>query len=211
MRIGLYGGSFDPIHFGHLIIARAIAEHLHLARVIFLPSATPPHKLTERLIDAHHRAAMVKLAIAGEPGFDISDFDLTRNGPSYTFHTVSHFQELLGEEAEVHWIIGADSLADLPTWYRVRDLVSDCRIITAARAGWEKIPWDQLQSTFDEEQIAKLRGGILLTPIIEISSTEIRDRLRRGRSIRYLVPEDVRLYIERHRLYRDPRPRISHN
>ena len=202
-RVGLYGGSFNPIHHGHLIVARAVAERLRLDRVILLPSARPPHKGDRKLLDAQHRAAMVKLAIEGEPLFEFSDFDLIRDGPSYTIDTVTHFGELLVAKVELHWIIGADSLAELTTWYRVPDLVNACRIITAARPGWDAIDWTPLRAVLSDAQVAALQAGILPTPPIDISSTDIRRRVREGRSIRYLVPESVRLYTERNALYRE--------
>jgi nicotinate-nucleotide adenylyltransferase len=202
-RIGLYGGSFDPIHNGHLIIARAVAERLGLERVILLPSANPPHKPGERLAELAHRAQMVKLAIADEPLFEFSDYDLTRTGPSYTIDTVNHFRGLLGPQADLHWIIGADSLAELTTWHRAAELVDACRIVTAARTGWEQIAWDELAAALDETQIAKLKTGVLDTPVVEISSTDIRRRIRQGLSVRYLLAEKVLEYIERHGLYRE--------
>lgn len=202
-RVGLYGGSFNPIHHGHLIVARAVAERLRLDRVILLPSARPPHKGDRKLLDAPHRAAMVKLAIEGEPLFEFSDFDLTREGPSYTIDTVTHFGELLGPQVELHWIIGADSLADLTAWHRVSDLVDACRIVTAARPGWDAIDWTPLRTVLSDAQVAALQAGVLLTPQIDISSTDIRRRVREGRSIRYLAPEPVRSYIETHALYHD--------
>lgn len=203
-RIGLYGGSFDPIHNGHLIVARAIAERLGLERVIFLPSATPPHKPEEELLDPAHRAEMVKLAIQDEPSFEFSDFDLTRSGPSYTIDTVMHFRRLLGRDADLHWIIGADSLPEIITWYRASALVDACHVITAARGGWEQIDWNEFRKALSESQIAGLEAGVLDTPVVEIASTDIRRRIREGRSIRYLVPETVRSYIAEHGLYRGP-------
>ncbi len=201
-RIGLYGGSFDPIHVGHLIVTSAICERLDLRRMVFLPTASPPHKSQEGLADPAHRTQMVKLAIADEPRFEFSDFDLTRNGPSYTIDTVAHFREATGTGAELYWIIGADSLAELTTWHCASQLVEACRIITAARAGWEATSWDKLCTTLGETAVAKLRAGVLETPVIEISSTDIRRRIAQGKSIRYLVPDNVRTYIETQGLYR---------
>jgi len=202
-RVGLFGGSFNPIHNGHLIVARAVAERLKLDRVILLPSARPPHKGDRKLLDATYRAEMVRLAIEGEPLFECSDFDLTRNGPSYTIDTVMHFRESLGPQAELHWIIGADSLSELTTWHRVRDLVDACRILTAARPGWDAIDWTPLRAILSDAQVAALQAGVLPTPRIDISSTDIRRRVREGRSIRYLVPEPVWSYIDRYALYRE--------
>ena len=203
-RIALFGGSFNPIHNGHLIVTRSIAEQLRLERAIFLPAARPPHKTAGALLEAEHRAEMVKLAIAGEPIFEFSDYDLTRAGPGYTIETVAHFREEFGLDASLYWVIGVDSLNDLTTWYRVRALVDSCRIITARRPGWEEIHWEQLRTRLSPEQIAILQSGVLNTPLIDISSTDIRHRIREGRSIRYLVPDCVRAYIDKHDLYKAP-------
>ncbi len=200
-RTGLFGGSFNPVHCGHLIVARAVAEQLDLARVVFLPSGVPPHKRPAELLDSRHRAQMVRLAIAGEPGFEFSEFDLGRGGPTYTFDTVAQFADQLGAEAELHWIIGADSFPELASWHRISELVNACRIITAARPGWEAPDLSRLRAILTEAQIARLVSGILSTPRIDISSTDIRERIANGRSIRYLVPEGVSRYIEDHRLY----------
>ncbi|MHC4065064.1 MAG: nicotinate-nucleotide adenylyltransferase [Planctomycetota bacterium] len=203
-RIALFGGSFNPIHMGHLIVARSVGEQLRLDRIIVLPSATPPHKTAAALLDPKHRAAMVELAIAGEPLLELSDYDLNREGPSYTVETVAHFREELGLDVLLHWIIGADSLAELTTWYRVRALVDSCRIITAARPGWERIDFDVLRTRLSEEHIASLQAGLVETPRIDISATDIRRRARAGRSIRYLTPDSVCQYIADHGLYRAP-------
>ncbi len=200
-RIGLYGGSFNPIHCGHLIIARSIREHLDLDRVVFLPSRQPPHKGEGDLLEAEHRAELVRLAIAGEPGFEFSDHDLCRRGPCYTIDTVQHFQARFGADGELFWMIGEDSLSELPTWRRAGELVNMCRIVTAARSPVDRVDWIVLQSAFDAEQVRRLRDGLLSTPVMDISSTEIRRRIRDGCSIRYLVPDPVAEYIRERRLY----------
>ena len=206
-RVGLYGGSFNPIHCAHLIVARAVAEHFDLTRVILLPSAQPPHKQTAELLPAKHRVKMIRLAIQDEHLFELSDFDLKTKGPSYTIETVQHFRESLGAQVELHWIIGADSLAELVTWHRVPELVEACRLVTAVRPGWEEIDWAKLRSVLGRERTERLRAGLVQNGAIDISSTDIRSRLARNRSIRYLVPDDVAAYIERNRLYRDRAPR----
>ena len=202
-QIALYGGSFNPIHHAHLIVARAIVERLELDRVIFLPSARPPHKVVDTLATPAHRAAMVRLAIEGETAFEFSDYDLTREGPSYTIDTVRNFRRTYGTGVRLCWIIGADSLAELITWHRVSDLVDACHIITAGRPGVDDIPWTQLGTVLTEEQIASIKSGIVATPLIDISSTDIRQRVSRRLSIRYMVPDQVRAYIEQHSLYRE--------
>lgn len=200
-RVGLYGGSFDPIHLGHLIVARAVAEELDLERVIFLPSADPPHKQGQQLADAKHRAEMVALAIAGEARFEFDGFDMTRAGPTYTLDTVLHFRDRLGADVGLYWIIGADSLRELGSWHRVAELVEACTMVTAGRAGCEEGDLEGLRGRLSAEQIEKLRRGWVATPRIDISASDIRGRVQRGGSIRYLVPESVGAYILRHGLY----------
>ena len=201
-RHGLYGGSFDPIHYGHLIAARAMVERLDLEQVIFLPSARPPHKDGATFANPVHRGAMVKLAIEGEPRFAYNDFDLTRTGPTYTFDAVVHFRDQFGPDAELFWMIGMDSLAELPTWHRVGELLHTCRIIAMPRPGAGAIDWSALKRSLGEAPTARLRENVYDAPMIDISSTTVRRRTAQGRSIRYLVPEPVRQYIAAHGLYR---------
>ena len=202
-RIGLYGGSFNPIHLGHLIVARAVAEIAGLDRLIFLPSRTPPHKTHHQLLDAEHRAAMVRLAITDEPLFEFSDFDLTRIGPTYTIDTVRHFRPIFDAGTELFWLIGGDSLRELVTWKQLADLVSTCTVLTATRAGFAQVDWSSFRSFIGDDGITRLQNGMLMTPVVEISSTDIRRRIRDRRSIRFLVTENVRAYIETRRIYLD--------
>lgn len=199
--IGLFGGSFNPIHFGHLLAARAILEQLPLQRVVFLPSRRPPHKSEGDLVAAEHRAEMVRLAIADELGFVFSDHDVARSGPCYTFDTVRHFRSSLGDDVDLCWIIGADSLPELPQWHRAADLIDSCRIITVSRPGIKIVDWSALYRHFGEDRVGKLREGVIPTPTIDISATDIRRRIVEGRSIRFLVPEPVRDYIDTNRVY----------
>ncbi len=200
-RIALLGGSFDPIHCGHLIVARAVAERLDLDRVILLPAAAPPHKGADRLADPTHRAEMTRIAISDEPLFEMNDFDLTRHGPCYTIDTVEHFRDVLGPDAVIHWIIGADWLGELPNWHRACDLIDHCRIVTAQRPGGPTVGWSALQFALGAARTAAIRDGVVDTPMIDISSTDIRRRAAAGLSIRYLVPDSVAEYIHAHRLY----------
>lgn len=199
----LFGGSFNPIHHGHLIVARAVAERLGVSRTVFVPSAQPPHKRGAGLASAADRLEMARLAVQGEAGFEVSDVEILRSGPSYTFLTVSDYRRALGADGPLFWIIGADTLPELHTWYRIRELVELCRIVTAARPGYEEPDLSSLAQVLSGEQVARLREGILSTPRIDISATGIRQRVREGRSIRYLVPDSVREYIQRGGLYRE--------
>lgn len=202
-RVGLFGGSFDPVHNGHLIVARAVAEALRLDRVVLLPSATPPHKQAALLAPADHRAAMVRLAIAGNALFELSDYDLTRTGPSYTVDTVAHFRDHLGSEAALFWIIGADSLADLMSWRDVPRILDLCEIVTACRSVSESADWAGLEAKLGSDRVERLRRYQINTPTVDIAATELRQRVAEGKSIRYFVPDAVMDYITQHKLYRD--------
>jgi nicotinate-nucleotide adenylyltransferase len=204
-RVALFGGSFNPIHIGHLIIARAVAEHLGIERTVLIPSASPPHKQANpELAAASHRLEMVRRAIDGEPGFECSDLEIRRHGPSYTFDTVQAYREQLGPRAAIHWIIGGVTLPELHTWYRARELVDACTIVTAVRPGFEKPGLAVLEPTLRSDQVAVLARNMLATPRIDISATQIRLRIRAGQSIRFLVPEAVHDYIQREGLYLGP-------
>ena len=200
--LALFGGSFNPIHVGHLIVGRAILEHVGLARLVFIPSANPPHKRGLELADAADRLEMVRLAIAGEPGFELSDVEIRRSGPSYTILTVEGYRRSLSAEAAIYWIIGGDTLGELHTWYRVAELVDMCRIVTAVRPGFAEPDLSHLRGQLSPSQIKRLCEDVLPTPPIDVSASDIRRRIQEGRSIRYLVPERVREYIEKRGLYR---------
>ena len=196
-RIGLMGGTFDPIHLAHLHIAEEAREAFELDRVLFIPAAQPPHKQGKKIASAAQRIAMVKMAIAGNPHFEVSLMEMERQGPSYSWLTV---QELRAKhpEWELYFITGSDSINDLPTWNHPKDLVGACHFIGTTRP---EVP-------FQEEMLleffgAELRSHIheLQVPLMEISSTVIRQRLAAGRSIHYLVPEVVADYIEKEGLY----------
>lgn len=200
--VALFGGSFNPIHMGHLIAARAVAEHLRLSRVVLIPSANPPHKLGhEDLVDAAHRLQMTSLAVEGDRMFEVSDVEIRRTGPSYTILTVEHYRSMLPPETRLYWIIGGDSLPELASWYRVRELVELCHIVTAVRPGYDCPDLEPLAAVLTQEQVERLKQGVLPTPRIDLSATEIRRRVRDNLPIRYMVAEPVEAYIREHRLY----------
>ena len=199
--VALFGGSFNPIHCGHLIAARSVAEHLGLARVILIPAGIPPHKRSRQLADGRDRLEMARLAIEGEPGFEVSDFELRQEGLNYSIRTVEAFRQMLGPDARLHWIIGADTLLELHTWYRTRELVDLCRMVTAVRPGYDTPDLSHLLQVLSPEQVQRLREGIVPTPRIDISASSIRARIQAGLSIRYLVPDPVRDYIFSRGLY----------
>jgi len=199
-RIGILGGTFNPIHHGHLLMAQELAEARELERVVLVPTRVPPHKEAPDLAPEADRVAMARLAAAENPLFEVSDREIRRGGVSYTVLTL---RELTAELPGValHFLIGADSLPDLPKWREAREVVRLAQILTATRPG---CPFDriaELAGAFPPEDVARLRAGLVETTPIGISSTEVRRRARTGRSLRYLVPDSVAGYIRAHRLY----------
>jgi nicotinate-nucleotide adenylyltransferase len=199
MRLGVLGGTFDPIHIGHLILAEGARDALQLERVVLIPAGQPPHKHSIRVTAPHHRLQMVRLAIAGNGHLAISHVDLDRAGPSYTVDTIRLLQEAWGPDARIHFLIGGDSLSELPTWYQPERLIEICQVVAVPRPGYDP----DLDALDREIPGAADRVRVLHTPLVDLSATEIRDRVRNHRSIRYLVPELVEQYIYRHRLYRE--------
>jgi len=202
-EIACFGGTFDPVHHGHLIVARALAEARGLSKVTLIPTGSPPHK-PPAAASAGHRLAMLRAATEGEGLFDVSDVESRRPGPSYTIDTVAALREGLAEGTKLSWVIGADMLADLPSWYRVGELLDRVEIVVAVRPPWQERMGSILsdvEGTLGAETAERLRSGIVPTPLIDISSTDIRLRVAQGRSIRFLVPQAVRAYIENSELY----------
>jgi nicotinate-nucleotide adenylyltransferase len=196
MRLGLYGGTFDPIHLGHLILAESCREVCGLDRVWFVVTATPPHKRGERT-PVSDRLEMARIATAGHPAFEVSEIEAGDDGPHYSYRTLERLtEERPGDE--LFFLIGADSLADLPTWRRPERVAELATVVVVNRPG---IAPDVLAETPDLGPNAK-PFRIVTIPPIGISSTDLRRRVGEGRSIRYQVPRGVEAYIAEHRLYR---------
>jgi nicotinate-nucleotide adenylyltransferase len=188
MRFALFGGSFDPVHHGPLLLAREAREQFGLDRVIFIPARLSPHKLASQPAPAEVRRELLAAAIAGEPGFALDDSELAREGPSFTIETVERVRAE-HPDAQIFYLVGADNVRDLPTWRRYEDL---CRLVEFV--------------VFGRGDIATPAGGRFhgIERRFDVSATEIRRRVARGQSIRYLVPEAVRSLITAHHLYQDP-------
>lgn len=201
-RIGVFGGTFDPIHLGHLILAEQARETLDLHRVLFIPCSQPPHKDGADVTDAKRRLEMVELAVAGNPDFAASDIELSRDAVSYTVETL---QALTHEHPEDQFflLIGADNLAELPTWYQGERIAELATISVACRPGNLPLDLSVADSVLSHDQRAELRTNIVEIPLMEISSTDVRRRVSENCSIRYLVPAPVEAYINAHHLYRD--------
>jgi len=191
--IGVLGGSFDPIHNGHLIIAQALMEELSLTKVLFLLSARPPHKETGAIASWQDRLEMVRLAVEENPLFQVSELEIQRSGPSYTVETMDQLQLTYGHSYRIFFVVGADSILEIFTWRHPEQLLESRSLVIVPRPGCDL---NQIDPRVAE------KVTLLQTPLIEISSTDIRQRVGRGRSIRYLVPDRVAEYIARRHLYR---------
>jgi nicotinate-nucleotide adenylyltransferase len=189
-RIGILGGTFNPIHLGHLLIAQDALEATGLDRVLFIPASTPPHKPLDGNARATDRQRMVKLAIAGDLRFVLDDREIRRGGKSYSVDTLTELRRRY-PRADFYFIIGADSLGELHLWKDARQLVKLCQFIAVTRPGYRPKP----------ARLPGLRYRLLDTHPCAISSCDVRQRLRRGQTVRYLVPAAVARYIERHKLY----------
>ena len=198
-RIGVFGGSFDPVHMGHLTIAQDAVEQLELDRLIFVPAAVPPHKQGHTLAEGRHRLEMLQLATEANLSFEVSDMELQRGGVSYTFDTMTQIQtEHPG--AELFFIVGLDSLTILHSWRNVDKLLELCTIVPFARGGEDPAQVAE-KIQLPEPAKAGLMERLIRIHEIEISASEIRMRLAEGLSIRYLVPPEVEMYIAEHHLY----------
>ncbi len=188
MRIGILGGTFNPIHIGHLILGEEALWKLNLDKVIFVPVYLPVHKEEEVILDAQHRLKMALLATEGNPKFEVSKIEIDSKQKSYSVDTLKEFRKQYGPGAELFFITGSDSLKELVSWKKIDEIFKLSRFIVAERPGFpiEKIP-DEIQTVIITE--------------IEVSSSEVRKRLKEKKSIRYLVPDKVREYIENNRLY----------
>ncbi len=199
--IGVFGGSFDPVHCGHITVAQDAVEQLGLDRLIFMPAAMSPHKPDRTLAGDEHRFAMLELAAGGNPVFEVSGLELRRGGVSYTFDTITQLRTE-NSAAQFFFIIGLDSLAELHRWYRIEELLKICTIVPFARGGDNAAEIAaQIQLTGEWKQ--RLLGRVIAIHKIDVSSSDIRHRLAAGKNIRGLVPAAVERYIDTHHLYRE--------
>lgn len=193
MKLGIFGGAFNPPHIGHLIVAETVLEQMKLDRIIFVPAADPPHRADVGRITATARLEMTKLAVEGNSAFEASDTEVQRAGKSYSIDTVIAF-EALYPRASLHLLIGSDNLAEFHSWKLPRDILAKCELVVFPRPGFSM---SDIKNEF-----AKV-ARVVNVPHVGISASEIRRRVKMGRSIRYMVPARVDEFIIRNGLYKD--------
>jgi len=201
MRLGLLGGSFDPVHYGHLLLAECCREQCRLDRVDFLPAAVPPHKRDRDLTAAAARIEMLELAVAGYESFAVGRHEVERGGINFTVDTLRHYRQQ-HPEAELFFLVGADMLHDLPTWREPQEVCRLAVVVAASRPGHPAPDFDRLAGIAPPERIAVFREHQVEMPPIGIRSSELRRRVGAGLSIRFRTPRAVEQYIEAHGLYR---------
>jgi nicotinate-nucleotide adenylyltransferase len=201
MRLGLFGGTFDPVHYGHLLLAECCREQCQLDEVWFLPAATPPHKQSRPLTPAAQRIEMLQLAVGGHRPFQVCALEIERGGVSYTVDTLA---ELAQQEPgrELFFLLGADSLDDLPHWREPARLCQMAVPVAVCRPGAPEPNYDVLAPLVPPERLAEIRRHLVNMPQIGLSSREIRSRIAAGESIRFRTPRAVEKYIQSHELYR---------
>ncbi len=214
VNIGIFGGTFDPIHYGHLRTAEEVRNLFKLEKVLFIPSADPPHKDSSSVTSASYRLEMVKFAVGDHPPFDASDMECRRGGKSYSIETLHSLREQLGKPSFLFFILGSDAFVDLSTWKDWEDLFGLTNFVVIARPGY---PVDGLQGALPDELLDQFdykphqrrfihKSGCAIyfrkCSLIDISSTRIREMVKMGKSIKYLLPKEVEDYINREGLYR---------
>ncbi len=226
LRLGLLGGSFNPVHNGHLAIARQTREVLGLDQILFIPSSHPPHKPNESLAPPEDRYEMVRLAVDSDPSLAISDVEIRRPGKSYSIDTVRLLRQTYGEQAQLYFLIGLDAFLDFPSWRDPRTLLELCRFVVLSRPGLlfrslstvpllPPIPVPSLMD-LDAERISRIEAPLgtqglicLKLPPSPISASDIRSRIRQGLPVANLLPPSVESYILHHHLYQEDRNRTN--
>lgn len=218
MHIGILGGTFNPIHNGHLKIAEAVLKRLNLDKILFVPANLPPHKNEKNIIDIQNRVEMVRLAIAANPKFELSTIEIERKGVSYTIDTLRQMERIFGKKAELFFITGIDAFLDIKTWKEADTLISDYNFVVIPRPSFKYMDMKKISMlNLPEKELSAIDKGaveflelpmsgkgrlyLLNMPAVDISSKDIRNRIMSGEKFKYLLPESVELYIIKNKLY----------
>ena len=200
-KIILFGGTFDPIHTGHIKVARASMNQIGAERVIFVPARRSPHKKSHPSADQRQRFEMICLAIENDEQFEVSDCEFARKEPSYTLDTVMYFKNRFGDDSDIYWLIGADAVSELSQWYKVCDLIDNCYLSVMRRGGLGEVDFSGLEKKIGEDRKKKLEEYAISTPLIEMSSTEIRQRIAKSGDLSLMLDQKVADYIADNGLY----------
>ena len=200
-KTALFGGTFDPIHLGHTAVAATAAEHIGAEKIIFIPTKRSPLKDSLPAASDDDRFAMVALAIADNSKFQLSDRELKKTEPSYTLETVRQFQADYGGDTLIYWLAGADSIDELPRWYGIVELIDECNLCVMYRAGCEPPDFAKFTALWGPQRVEKLQQNVIKTPLIDMSSTEIRNRLAASRDVTDMLAPPVADYIRKYSLY----------
>jgi nicotinate-nucleotide adenylyltransferase len=200
-KIALLGGTFDPVHLGHTAVASDASGQIGAEKVIFVPAKRSPLKGSLPKADDEHRLAMIAIAIAENSSFDVSDYELRKPAPSYTLQTVRKFQADYGSYAVICWLVGADGVNDLQHWFAIEELIDACNLCTMYRAGCEPPDFAGFEGIWGRQRVQKLKRNVIKTPLIDVSSTEIRERLAAGDDVADMLHPGVLDYIRKHSLY----------
>lgn len=200
MKLMLYGGTFDPVHNGHVKVAQSAFEKLGCDKAFFIPARRSPHRSQSPLASGTDRVAMLKLALADMPCFEVSDCELKRPEPSYAYDTIKDFAAAY-QNAELFWIVGADALTDLLNWHKIAQIIDICNLCLMYRAGYQKPEFQGFEDQLGPERTQKLRNNVIPGPLIDISSTEIRAKLLQNRQCPDLIDPRVMQYIRNKGLY----------
>lgn len=200
-RIALFGGTFDPIHLGHTGVAAEAVKHIGAEKIVFIPAKRSPLKGLFPAAGHNDRFEMIALAIADKKGFELSECELKKPAPSYTLETVRQFQADYGSNTSIYWLVGADSIDDLAYWYKIVELIDECHLSAMYRAGCDPPNFAKFEPIWGRQRVEKLQGNVIQAPLIDISSTEIRNRLAAGRDVTDMLHPAVADYIRERGLY----------
>lgn len=199
MNIGIMGGTFDPVHIGHLVTAEEARQQYNLDKVLFVPAGQPPHKNRRAISETEHRYLMTVLAVINNPFFEVSRYEIDKNKPSYTIDTVRYFYKVLGKDKHIFFITGADAILEILTWHDYKELLDVCTFIAASRPGYSLKKIAERIKPHYPAVLSKVH--LLENPAMSVSSTFIRERVRTGKTIKYLTAEAVEHYIYKNSLY----------
>jgi nicotinate-nucleotide adenylyltransferase len=197
----LFGGSFDPVHHGHLAMADFATNYFKADKVIFVPAARSPHKAVIPSASGKQRLEMIRLAIAGSAQREVNDCELNRSRPSYTIDTIRYFRSQYGSEIALYWLVGADAVPDLLRWHRIEELLDLCRVCILYRGGFEVPCLRELEGQLSSRHIEQLRRDVIPTPLMDISSTKIRQQIALGQEVENFLSPAVWDFIRQNRLY----------